>query len=300
VAIDLGSNSFHLLRMRLVAAQWQVEQALDRKVQLGLGMGLDGGLLASDAIERGLSCLGEFAIHTRGVDSQCLRVVATQALRQASNRDSFLVPAEQILQQSIDVIGGEEEAGLVYLGVRADQPCQGASLVVDIGGGSTELALGDADIPGQCASVPVGCVSLLGSFSGGRITADNLWAARSLARQSFDRAGAGMKSGWQHCIGSSGTLLAVEQVLIQQGWSQQGINRQGLQLLERALLGFDSISTVSFPGLSESRRSVFATGLAITLGLFDCFDIQHMNVSSAALKDGVARDLLSRNFVQGQ
>lgn len=298
VAVDLGSNSFHLLKLRLKAGHWEVEQKLGRKVQLGLDM--TAGELSPAAIERGLGCLRDFAPYIQDVDSAWLRVVATQAIRQASNRQAFIDPAEAIVQQSVEVISGEEEASLVYLGVHAQQAPTGSTLVIDVGGGSTEFAVGEGGSARQSASVPVGCVSLLPFFGGGQVSAANFAAARAAARKGFDSLPEGGLMDWQHCIGSSGTLLAVEQVLIQQGWSQQGIDGGGLRQLEQALLSFKDLSEVQFQGLVESRRSVFASGVAIVQALFDRFSIDHMSLSSAALREGVTQQLINRNFGVGQ
>lgn len=298
VAIDLGSNSFHLLKLRLKAGRWEVEQELGRKVQLGLDM--SASELSSAAIERGLDCLRDFVPYIHNVDSRWLRIVATQAIRQANNRKAFIDPAEALLQRPVEVISGEEEAGLVYLGVHSQQALTGSALVVDVGGGSTEFAVGEGANAHQLASVPVGCVALLPFFSGGQVSVENLAAARASARKSFDSLAVGGIGGWEHCIGSSGTLLAVEQVLIHQGWSQQGIDRDGLRRLEQALLSFKYLSEVQFQGLTESRRSVFASGVAIVQALFDSLGIEKMSLSTAALREGVAQQLINRNFAAGQ
>ncbi len=302
VAIDLGSNSFHLLAAELrttVDGRWRLHprQRLGRKVQLGLDM--QGGQLCPRAVERGLACLEEFAPFLQELPSRAIRVVATQALRQADNCQAFTGPAEQLLGVPVDIISGEEEAELVYLGVIDALPAgpgelSPARLVADIGGGSSELVVGSGESLECCHSVAVGCVSLLGHFPAGEISEASLVAAYQAARQAFGPVAGQLHGRWRQAVGCSGTLQAVEQVLIQQGWSNGGIDRSGLAQLRAAILGFKQLERVEFQGLSEDRRGVFATGLVIVEAMFDCFAIESMSISEAALREGVAHRLAAQ------
>ena len=290
VAIDLGSNSFHLLeatadqdhRLRPLTA-------LARKVQLALDM--DAGGMAPAAIERGLECLREFASYCRQLPPERVRVVGTQALRVAPNRDIFIKAAERILNHPIAIISGDEEARLAYLGVTADIGDDGERLVADIGGASTELVAGrDAEIH-QLASLQLGCVSWLRFFPGGDISERALGEAIACAREAFDSASGRFAGNWS-ATGCSGTLLAVGAVLQNQGWSDGAITRQGLERMLEALLQFERIAEVHFQGLSEDRRGIFASGTAIVLALFQSLHIERMELSSYGLREGVARELL--------
>ena len=294
VAIDLGSNSFHLLEAELdIEGNLKPLTMLAQKVQLGLDM--KDGQLRPEAIQRGLDCLASYRRHSSGRLATRVRVVGTQALRLAKNQQAFLLPAEALLGQAIEVISGEEEAALAYAGVvTALTPTQEdeSRLVVDIGGGSTELALGQGELLQQAESLQVGCVSWLSYFPDGRITQDYLNQARRAAAEQFDAVAERLSAVRPLAIGCSGTLLAVEQVLIQQGWSRRGITRQGLQQLEQALLGFERLSEVQFHGLLEDRRSIFASGLAIVMALFDSLQLDTMMLSQAGLREGIAWRLL--------
>lgn len=293
VAVDLGSNSFHLLQARqgpgtsLLALSTKV-----CKVQLGLDM--QDRQLSTAAIARGLACLHDFASYTRSTPAGRVRIVGTQALRIAANRQAFIDPAMEILGQSIDIISGAEEAELAYLGVGAagvgpakDQP----QLVVDIGGGSTEFAVGCGPAMQQCQSVAVGCVTLLAHFPGGAINVSGFEAAYQGACRSFIGPAKKLAGAWQLSVGCSGTLLAIEQVLMAQGWCASGISRSALYQLKAALLAFDSVEAVRFQGLHEDRRSIFASGLAIVLALFDSFAIEAMALSPSGLREGLAWQL---------
>jgi exopolyphosphatase/guanosine-5'-triphosphate,3'-diphosphate pyrophosphatase len=296
VAIDLGSNSFHLLLAASTGCGQLLPMAIRaQKVQLALDM-VDQRL-SPLAIERGLRCLHEFAEFTRGMHTSRVKIVGTQALRQAVNQLQFTIPASEILGHPIEIVSGEQEAALAYYGVATEWRGQSmdaaqSRLVVDVGGGSTELVVGRGDQVECASSVAVGCVAGLQYFPAGTITASNMDAAQQAARVQFDLAAEQLDCQWQQAVGCSGTLLAVEQVLIQQGWSQQGINRQGLLKLRQVLLGFDCIEAVSFQGLREERRSIFATGVAITLALFEALNLKTMLLSRAGLREGIAWRLL--------
>jgi exopolyphosphatase / guanosine-5'-triphosphate,3'-diphosphate pyrophosphatase len=258
------------------------------KVQLAAG--LRDGILEDAAIQRGLGCIERLAALLKPLPADCVRVVGTHTLRVARNRDDFIIPAQRLLGHSIDVISGAAEAALVYRGV-ADSAQTGPQLVIDIGGGSTELALGQGAMVERLASIPVGCVTCRAHFPGDRLDA-------ALFERAYGHVCAQLRTHWPHPLpwdatvtGSSGTLLAIEQVLIGQGWAQSGITRAGLLQLERALLAYERLDAVDFPGLSARRRSVFATGVVIARALFDTLGIDMMRLSSAALREGLAAEL---------
>jgi exopolyphosphatase/guanosine-5'-triphosphate,3'-diphosphate pyrophosphatase len=291
-AIDLGSNSFHINISRLENGQLQPCYLNGKKVQLAAGM--QGGLLAADAVERGLRCVQRFKAELQNFPVSQLRVVATNALRLAANREAFIEPAEQLLGVPVEIISGQEEARLVYLGVI--QNCSGGGvsrLVIDIGGGSTELALGQGAELQQLSSLQMGCVAYLRFFEGGEISEANFQQAYQAACAELEAVKSQFDGQWRACIGSSGTLLAVEQVLIQHSLAEAGIHREGLAKLRELLLSFDHLDEVSFHGLKESRRQVFASGLAIVLALFNSLDIESISLSDASLREGVLLDLLA-------
>jgi len=292
-ALDLGSNSFHLLVAGVDERGWHPHLRLGEKVQLAAG--LQDGYLNLSAIERGLDCLRRFAPHIRNLAPNQLFAVGTHTLRVARNRDLFMVPAQRILGHAMEIISGEQEAALVYRGV-ADRADARAQLVIDIGGGSTELALGRGASLAQVASVPSGCVTYRHYFPNGVISAAHFEEARRAACAELQKHWRGNLPPDVRVLGSSGTLLAVEQVLVQQGWSRKGITRAGLAPLREAVLAFDRIDAVCFQGLSESRRSLFATGLAIVQALFDTLNIEQMELSEAALREGLVETLLEAPF----
>lgn len=294
-AIDLGSNSFHLIIARVEHNEVRTIDTLAEKVQLGAG--LKDNKLDSDAITRGLDCLSRFKQVLDSVAPYRIRIVGTNALRQARNRRAFTRPAEELLGVPVNVIYGREEARLVYLGVAhslADD--EQSRLVVDIGGGSTEFIVGQRFEPITLDSLQLGCVSYTRMFlPDGLITRKaykRMYAAARLEvshiRHTYNA------DHWEDCVGSSGTLQAIELILQHFGWSELGITRNGLACLEKALLSFKHIDDIDIESLNESRRNVILAGVAITTAIFDELKIELMRCSRGALREGVIYDLLGR------
>ncbi len=294
-AIDLGSNSFHLITAKIEHGEMRPVEVLAEKVQLGAG--LVNGRLSREAIDRGLDCLSRFAQLLGSVEPERVRVVGTNALRQAKNRHKFTLPASEILGTRVDVIYGREEARLVYLGVAHTLADDARSrLVVDIGGGSTEFIIGERFEPQQLESLQMGCVSYSRAcFADGFISAKNYRKAYNRARVETSHIRYRYsKEHWAEAVGSSGTLNAIEAIVTQNGWSDGGITRDSLAQLEQTLLGFDSFDAIKLEGLSDNRRNVIVAGTAITTALFDILGIEQMRASKGALREGVIYDLMGR------
>ena len=294
-AIDLGSNSFHLIIARIEHGEMRPVEALAEKVQLGAG--LVNGRLTPEAIERGLHCLSRFAQLLESIEPERIRVVGTNALRQAKNRRDFTEPAQDILRCPVEVVYGAEEARLVYLGVAHSLADDAQSrLVIDIGGGSTEFIIGQRFEPQRLESLQLGCVSYSGQhFPDNRLSAaafdqayDHAATEVSHIRKSYDA------EHWEECVGSSGTLNAIAGILGSNGWSDGAITRKGLSKLKKHLLQFEDFESVELNGLAEGRRNVIAAGAAITLALFDTLHLEQMRTSKGALREGVVYDLLGR------
>ena len=295
-AVDLGSNSFHLLVARREHGELRV---IDRiKEMVRLGGGLDGeGNLDQAVQERAYACLARFGQRLRGIPGDNMRAVGTQTFRRMKNANTFLMIAETALGCSIDIIAGREEARLIYLGV--SQGVAGSDerrLVIDIGGGSTELVIGEGVAPLEMESLQYGCVSLTRRYFGdGRITRKRFEKAKQTVLADFQELRLRyVRTGWVTAVGSSGTIRAVERICQRMTWLEKGISADALYMLRDCLLEFDTIDAVALPGLSERRHPVLIGGVAILLACFEALDLDSLQVSPYALREGVLHDLLGR------
>lgn len=295
-AVDLGSNSFHMLVARREHGELRVLDRIKEMVRLGGGLDQDGNL-DPEVRQRALDCLSRFGQRLRGIPSKNLRAVGTQTFRRLKNGDEFLREAESALECPVDIIAGREEARLVYLGVSQwIAGHQQRQLVMDIGGGSTEMIIGEDIEPIQMESMQFGCVSLTNRFfADGKITSKRLKKAqRAVAAELQEIQSSYRKSGWQSAIGSSGTFRSAANMCEANGWSRKGISKKALVELKRKALSFKTIEQIQIDGLSERRKPVFIGGLAIMLALFKSLSIKEMLVSPFALREGVLQDLLGR------
>lgn len=295
-AVDLGSNSFHLMVARMDRGTLQVIDRHKEMVRLGEGL-TDAKLLRPDVAERALACLGRMGQRLRDIDPARVRAVGTNTLRQLRPEAGFLEQAESALGHAIEVVAGREEARLIYLGV-AHGLATGDEmrLVVDIGGGSTELIVGQGFTSMLRESLNMGCVSLSQRFfPNGKVTAQameqaELYGALEIrpVRELFREA------GWTTATGSSGTIKAIAAVVQAEGWSDDGITAESLQQLRAALLDAGKVSGLDLNGLSERRAPVFAGGVAVLNALFQSLGVERMRASDQALREGVIYEMVGR------
>ena len=297
-AIDLGSNSFHLVIARVEGHDFTI---LDREKQaVRLAAGLDErGHLSQEAQERAMQCLARFGERVRELPTHCLRAVGTNTLRKARNSLPFLIRASATLgHHRIEVVSGREEARLIYQGVSRDFDSPGRRLVVDIGGGSTELIVGVNRTPKSLDSLYMGCVSWTMRFFGdGRLTRAAFDQAITAAAIELETVSEHYRAlTWDHALGASGTCNAVERVLIQSGLSPDGVTPEGLEKLRDAMINAEHIEALDLPGLSPIRRDVFAGGVAILVAVFRTLALQRMTAVASALREGLLVELLGRLF----
>ncbi|UIZ57037.1 exopolyphosphatase [Acinetobacter sp. SCLZS86] len=296
-AIDMGSNSFHLAIARVDHGEVKKVASMSEKVQLAAGLDENKNLTEA-AQQRGLACLARFVGRLTAVQSNRLRIVATNALRQAKNGHEFIQKAAEILPKPIEIIAGREEARLIYLGVSHTMANSGRRLVIDIGGGSTELIIGEEFEPIHTESLQMGCVAYTQAyFADGEISKSSFEKAVVAARKElYSIANTYKEAGWDTVVGSSGTIKACRQITVNMGWSneQENLTREGLEKLKDRLLKFKHVSEMEFDGLKEDRRAVLPAGLAILYAVFDVLDIDKLVYSDGALREGVMYDLLGR------
>ena len=295
-AVDLGSNSFHLVVGRPVQDQLHIVDRLRERVALAAGLD-DEKRLTDEAQMRALACIERIGERVRGMPPGSVRAVGTSALRMARNAPAFLARAEEALGHPIEIISGAEEARLIYLGVAHDLSDDAhRRLVVDIGGGSTECILGERFEALKTDSLHMGCVNFsLRYFENGAITREAMERAHIAARlelQSMERTYRSL--GWEECIGSSGTIVAIGTILAENQWSDRGITPKGLRKLRKALVALGHVDNLALPGLQAERAPVVPGGVAILSAIFDGLAIEQMSISQGALREGVLYDLLGR------
>jgi exopolyphosphatase/guanosine-5'-triphosphate,3'-diphosphate pyrophosphatase len=295
-AIDLGSNSFHMVVAR---QEDNAITVIDRERDMvRLAAGLDSrNLLTEEASARALDCLARFGQRLRGLKSDNVRVVGTNALRKAKNARQFIAAAEKALGFSIEIISGVEEARLVYLGAAHTlQGDRGRRLVVDIGGGSTELIVADRSEPLFLESLYMGCVSISEKFfSGGALDQARMKRAMLAAQLELEPYTASLRGlAAEDVIGTSGTARAINSVLQENGWSETGITARGLKKLVKAIVRAGRVDNLDLEGLSEERRPVFAGGVAVMASIFKALELEFMRVSEGSLREGVLYDLIGR------
>ncbi len=296
-AIDLGSNSFHMIVARIANGHLQVLDRLREMVQLASGLD-SRNRLSGESQQRALDCLARFGQRLRQIPPEQLRIVGTNTLRQARNSAEFLARAEAMLGHNVEIISGYEEARLIYLGVaHSVAAITGRRLVVDIGGGSTELIIGEQFDPLHLNSLKMGCVSISRAcFDDGRITEGRLREAELLVRLQLEPVEEECRErGWQVATGASGTIKAIQEVITREGWSREGITLEALRRLRGALLESGGTAAIATRWqLEPARARVFPGGFMVLYGLCEVLNVTGIEVSDGALREGVIYDLLGR------
>lgn len=294
-AIDLGSNSFRLQIARVEGDQLYMLDGLRESVRLAAGLTADK-YLDAEAQQRALAALGRFAERLRGLPSEAVRAVGTNSLRVAKNAADFLPQAEHVLGFPIDVIAGREEARLIYIGVAHGLPqSKGNRLVMDIGGGSTEFIVGNGLAPLKLESLYMGSVSYSTRFfPDGKINKQNLKQAELAARIELQTISADYKGQWESALGSSGTAKLLNEILLLNGYSEDGITREGLDRMRAHLLKVGDVQQLDLQGLRTDRMPALAGGFAIMYAAFCELGIEQMQPALGALREGVLYDLWGR------
>ncbi|MGL4224702.1 exopolyphosphatase [Vibrio misgurnus] len=294
-AIDLGSNSFHMVVAKVVDQDLQLISRHKQRVRLAAGLDAEKNL-DPEAMQRGLECLTMFAERLQGFDPHNVRIAATHTLRQASNANVFIQRALEVLPFPIEIIPGAEEARLIYLGVAHTQPQADSMLVVDIGGGSTEMIIGTGFEAELVNSKQMGCVNFTEAyFANGKLSRKNFSQAIVASEQKLEAIAAQYrKKGWQVAFGSSGTIKAIREVLLGQGYDDGLITFERLSKLIDKLCESDDIEQLQLPGLTDDRKPVFAAGVAILSAVFQGLKIKEMHFSDGALREGLLYEMEDR------
>ncbi len=295
-AIDMGSNSFHMVVARQVNGEIRTVEKMGEKVQLGAGLDANNNL-TEEAQQRALACLSRFAQRLSGTPPEAVQIVGTNALRVARNTQQFIARAEEVLGYPVEVIAGREEARLIYLGVSHTlSDDTGRRLVVDIGGGSTEFIIGERFGTQALESLHMGCVSFRNRyFPDGKITRRKMDQAVTHASQELLHIRARYRNlGWNSAVGSSGSIKAVASVLATLRITDGTIDLKSLQELRRRLIDMGHVRRLEDLGVGSERQSIFPSGFAILMAAFESLGIEEMTYADGALREGLLYDILGR------
>lgn len=296
-AIDLGSNSFHLLIARPLDKDIQVIDQDKEMVRLASGLQPDK-TIDSETKDRALECLTRFGQRIGHISPAAIRIVGTNTLRAARKSKKFIKQAQSVLGHEIEIISGIEEARLIYLGVaHSIASNNGQRMVVDIGGGSTEIIVGERFQPLHMESLYMGCVSMTRDhFADGQVNATRVARARLAAMVELEpHINLFRKLGWTDSIGASGTARAVESVARANGWGNGDITATALDNIIQSYIDAGSRKSNKLVGLKAERAADFLGGAIILSAIFEVFEIQSMMVSSGALREGLLYDLIGRS-----
>lgn len=297
-AVDLGSNSFHMIICSLHNGKLQTLDRLKEMVRLAAG--LDQHKYLDQATQdRALACLERFGQRIRNFPPNSVAIVGTSTLRIARNSQQFINRAEKALGHPIHIISGIEEARLIYQGVAHSLGSNALNrFVMDIGGSSTEYIIGREDTAHTKESLNMGCVTVSQNyFKNGVLSKKAFRKAMLFVEQQLEPfQGTFNSQNWDEAIGASGSLKAVSNVLQTMGWSNNGITNEGLEQLVGHLLKLNRIEDINFPALSIERQPVFIGAVAIVYATFKTLNIQQMTVSDGALREGLVQDLLGRIY----
>jgi exopolyphosphatase/guanosine-5'-triphosphate,3'-diphosphate pyrophosphatase len=295
-AVDLGSNSFHMVVARYTHGQLVILDRLREMVRLGAGLEADGRL-NKDVAARALACLERFGQRLRDMRPDSVRVVGTNALRRARRKEAFIERAREALGHPIDIVSGIEEARLIYSGVSHTMPAgPGRRLVCDVGGGSTEIIIGEGLEPLEMESLQIGCVRVSEEFfADGRLSQKRMQRARVAARQAIEPYQAAFRRrGWDEAIGSSGTVRAIGDCIRELDPMAVDIGADGLERIIHELGAVEHIRDLKLSALTEDRKLSFAGGVAILAEVFEQLGLESMRVAEGAMREGLLYDLLGR------
>lgn len=295
-AVDLGSNSFQMLVASVSEERVQIVDKIKEMVRLAGGLN-ENRLIDQDTMDTALACLERFGQRIVEIPRENIRAVGTNTLRMARNGNEFLIHAQKALGRSVDIISGREEARLIYLGVAHTIFNETENrIIIDIGGGSTEVIIGKGFDAILTESLYIGCVNMSHRFfPGGNISVKKMRKAILASRQEFEPIEMIFKkTGWNISIGSSGTLRTICDVVMKQGWSDGPITSKALNKLKKEITSVDNVEKLQLDGLPDARKPVFPGGVAILCAFFETMNIESMIISDGALREGLLHDLIGR------
>lgn len=295
--VDLGSNSFRLEIFQVVDGQ--IQSLAYHKETIRLVAGLDANCYLTPEIQhRALEALSRFSLYLQNINPFNIRAVGTQTFRIARNAQTFLQKAEKVLGTTIQILSGDEEARLAYLGATfQNTSTHTQNLVIDIGGGSTEFALGTNTNITATASLPIGCVNTTLRFA-----SDGFFDTQRYedARQKLDQEFRHVDIPLHHhnrilAFGAAGTFHALEDACIALQWSDGKITHQDIQKMLRYVIKLKDLQKIQFNFIRPDRRDVLIGGLLVVDAVFRFTNLPYIQPVRAGVRTGMLLDLLQKN-----
>ncbi len=290
--LDLGSNSFHLLIGEWIDGRIKIIERCSEKVQLGENVGATG-VISPQAFQRGLECLEHFKLLMDKYPLEQYWALGTNALRVASNAKTFIRAASK-LGIEVSTISGVQEAVLVYAGVMTALPAATENrLVIDIGGGSTEIIIGKQSNRLLTSSLAIGSVAWRDRFFSNQFLSQSAALDRQMdkglkaAKKLFRKiAPALFRAGWNEVYASSGTSKMFMYICQEHGFGQGEIKRKALIQLRHEIIE-SIVQHTELPGIKEERRDLLLAGWCVMVGLMKVYEIKKIRFSPTALREGM-------------
>jgi exopolyphosphatase / guanosine-5'-triphosphate,3'-diphosphate pyrophosphatase len=306
-AIDVGTNSFHLIVVDIKEdGSFEIIDREREVIRLGKGSGGTLNHLSCEAIERAIATLKRFRVIADSYSAE-IRAVATSAVRESSNKKIFIEKVFAETGIEIEVIDGEEEARLIYLcAQQAIRFYNKKALIIDIGGGSTELCIGKEGKTIFSCSIKVGAVRLSDKYfpeyelTEARINECRNWIEKEISKYTKKIKDA----GFDVCVGASGTIMCTALMIqaMKGEYTKPGIvlnnyefSSEEFEKIKNVVLGKKTVEErKSIAGIDERRADIIPAGIIILDTVFNLLALKKMVVSGYSLREGIIIDSLQK------
>lgn len=301
--IDLGTNSFHAIVVDAFS-DGTFETVDKQKVMVKLGEGaMVQHALTAEARQRGLDALAGLADWAHGLGAEDVVARATSAIREAANGGAYIEEIRQATGIYVQVISGETEANLIHQAVRQAVDLSEPTLLVDIGGGSTEFIIADREGASGMTSLKLGAARLTEMF----VTTDPVARHEFTALRAHIRGevapvlAAARASGVERVVGSSGTLLAIATATAAAYGEPNRIHdyvfgAAGVRRVTKSLMQGDHAARLATPGISAKRVDQIVAGAAVIDVVLKDLQIKRFEASPVALREGIVIDYIAQNY----
>ncbi|QJB45835.1 Ppx/GppA phosphatase family protein [Dolichospermum flos-aquae] len=315
-AIDIGTNSLHMVVVKIEATLPSFTIIAREKETVRLGdRNLITGELKPEVMMKAIACLGRFKTLADSLGTNSIVAVATSAVRESPNGQEFLQQVETEVGLSVDLISGPEEARRIYLGVLSGMEFNNKPhIIIDIGGGSTELILGDSEEPRSLTSTKIGAVRLTGELIASDPISETEFKylqayARGMLERSVEEVQGKLKIGDSpQLIGTSGTIETIATIhareklgLVPSTLNGYQFSLQDLRTWVNRLRKMTNVERATVPGMPEKRSEVILSGAVILQEAMTLLGVQSVTVCERSLREGVIVDwMLTHGFIDNR